>query len=699
MATEGPILLVGNPNVGKSTLFNALTGLNAKVANYPGITVEAKVGRIKRFSGQDLTIVDLPGTYSLIPASNDEELTSRALLNDIDALKHPSLIVVVISASELRRGLYLYSQVIELGLKAIIAVTMVDLVENRLNKANLHILQRALGTHVIPVNVDDKASLSTLKNTFDGIMAKSLTPKIKEQPLLFIDLPKSLQEKLSNDEACRHELHENAQKSPDLISNHNIFLYSLKKRGLLEQSIGNLEALELNADDEALLDELIAKLPEERFFRVDTWLKDLGPRKERFKAVSDVIDKFLLHPFLGCAFALCLFGFTLQALFLLAEPLADYVEQGIGALGVWVSHLLPLGELTRSLVSEGIFQGIGSVLAFLPLIALLFCFLSILEDSGYLARTSVLLDSLLQKVGLCGRSLMPMLSGFACAVPAIMATRTIGGKKERLITILVTPFLTCSARLPVFALIVGALFSSYPPIFGIFDTGAFLFMAMYALGFVASILSAFCLAKILGDKQPASRLNIELPPYRFPRPSSVIKKVYDRVAVFIKDVGTLILASTILVWALFKLEVSPIHYPAEERASRPVTLEQTYAGAMGKTIEPLLLPLGLDWQIGVGIIASFLAREVFVSTMAVVYGLEGQNESDESLKSAFKNHISPLSGLCLLIFFTLSMQCVSTLSAVRRETGSWIWPSVQFSFMTLLAYALAALTYFIGSWP
>ncbi|HXW60862.1 MAG TPA: nucleoside recognition domain-containing protein, partial [Myxococcota bacterium] len=305
-----------------------------------------------------------------------------------------------------------------------------------------------------------------------------------------------------------------------------------------------------------------------------------------------------------------------------------------------------------------------------------------------------LLDGTLKRFGLCGRSLVPMLSGFACAVPAIMATRTIGNRKERLITILVTPFLTCSARLPIYGLIVGALFSSYEPLFGVLNVGALMFMAMYALGIVASLVAAYFLGKVLKSDDQQS-LAIELPPFRLPSLRANGKKVADRIYLFIRDVGSVIFASTILIWALFHFE--PYSHKASEDVAieKPRDLEHTYAGHIGKMMEPLVKPMGLDWQASVGILASFLAREVFVSTMAVVYGLA--DDQPVRLMNAFKERISPLSGLCLLIFFTLSMQCISTLAVTRRETGSMVWTLLQFSLMTGSAYVLSVATYFIGS--
>lgn len=689
-----PILLLGNQNAGKTTLFNALTGLNAKVANYPGVTVEARVGEITRFVGERVSVVDLPGTYSLIPASEEEELSVRALFGDIAKLREHSLVVVVIDCTELRRGLYLYSQIIELGFKAMIALSMVDQRSAQWQKHAVETLNRSLGSIVVPVSANDKASIKRLTSTIDGILAGSLRPHIKELPLLCAHLPVALQDKLGR--VGRAPLPPHARNSVDLIRNHNVFAYSLAKRGRLRKSLSDLDHLELVDAEQKLLDHLVAEIPEQRFVRVDEWIKDLRPETDKTRQKSDIVDRILLQPVVGTLFLLVLFIAMLQAMFLLAQPLADIMGQGVAFIASMTSDFLPRHSIVSSLVVDGIIEGVGSILEFLPLIALLFLFLSVLEDSGYLARATFLLDKTLKRAGLCGRSLMPMLSGFACAVPAIMAARTIGNRKERLITILVTPFLTCSARLPIFGLIVGALFSAYPPLFGIVDVGALMFIAMYALGLMASIIAAIILSKLLkADAQQS--LAIELPPYRFPNPLSVIKRVLDRVYLFVRDVGSVILASTIIVWALFHFEP----HPNEARKAAPqleatVDLSHTYAGVIGRGIEPFIAPMGLDWQVGVGILASFLAREVFVSTMAVVYGFSTSDEHDTSLRSAFKNHITPLSGFCLLIFFTLSMQCISTMATVKRETGSLLWPLVQFVMMSGSGYVLSVLVYIVG---
>lgn len=687
-----PILLIGNQNAGKTSLFNALTGLNSRTANYPGVTVEARIGEIARFAGETVHVVDLPGTYSLIPASDEEELTLKALMGAIKGLREHSLVVVVIDCAELRRGLYLYSQVIELGFKAIIALTMVDQRSEAWQRQAVTLLQKNVSSIVVPVSINDKASIKRLTTMIDGILAGSFRPQIRELPRLFASLPPLLVEKLSRENKPLH-LPPHAQNSADLIANHHIFLCTLAKKGRWSDGVH----LGLDEEENQLLDKLINDIPELRFKRVDEWIKGLKADADERRVASDVIDAILLQPFVGTVFLIVLFFGMLQALFTIAEPIADLMGQGISLIGAQLGELLPKESLIHSLVVDGIVEGVGSILSFLPLIALLFMFLSVLEDSGYLARATYLLDKTLKRMGLCGRSLMPMLSGFACAVPAIMAARTIGNRKERLITIMVTPFLACSARLPVFGLIVGALFSVYPPLFGVIDVGALMFVSMYALSLMASLLAAYVLSKML-KADGGQSLAIELPPYRWPNPFSVAKRVLDRMYVFVRDVGSVILASTIVIWALFHVE--PYKKPSSEMVETSVVahrdLSHTYAGMIGKTIEPLIAPMGLDWQVGVGIFSSFLAREVFVSTMAVVYGLSNEEETT-GLKTAFKHHVSPLSGLCLLIFFTLSLQCISTIATTRRETGSMVWPLLQFVMMTGAGYLLSIAVYGIGT--
>lgn len=689
-----PILLIGNQNAGKTSLFNTLTGLKSRVANYPGVTTEACVGEIRRFTGESVEVIDLPGTYSLIPASDEEELTVKVLLGMIKSLKNYSLIVVVIDCQELRRGLYLYAQIMELGFKAIIALSMADQKTLLWQKQAVSLLKQHCSSIVVPISINDAASIAKLTHTIDGILAGSFYPQIPKLPLWHHHFKPNLLTKLSLMTPLL-TLPKHIKNSPDLLFNFNIFSYNLAKKhrlALTEQSLTHLHLTEQEANE---LDSFINDIPEKRFQAIDKWLKELKDDYQDKRVISDAIDKVVLHPFLGTTLLLVLIFLMMQSLFTLAKPLADILTLGVEHIALNVGNILPKASLLHSLLVDGIFLGLGSIVAFMPLIALLFLFLSLLEDSGYLARATYLLDNTMKKWGLCGRSLMPMLSSFACAVPAILASRTIPSYKKRLITVMVLPFLICSARLPVFGLIIASLFSSYPPLWGFFDVGGILFIAMYVLSLVVSLFFAFILAKILRVNQEDS-LAIELPPYRWPNPINVIKKIADRLYLFMRDVGGIILAATIIIWALLHLPSDILKDGDINTVLITTDHEHSLAGKMGKAIEPLLSPLGLDWRIGVGIIASFLAREVFISTMSVVYGFDHQ-EDMIGLKNSFSEHISLASGLSLLVFFALSMQCVSTLAATHRETGSWLWPMMQFIMMTGSGYLLSYLTYMMAT--
>lgn len=678
------VLLLGNPNAGKTTVFNAMTGLNAKVANYPGITVEARTGFFKRFNDEKVVLVDLPGTYSLFPCAEDEELTIKAFLGLIEEINEYRLIVLVIDSGQLRRGLYLYSQVIELGYKAIIALTMADENVAFQDDSLIKELKKILGTYVVAINSKDKTGLNTLKVTIDGILSGSLKWELNELPILYDNMPKDLEKILLIKKISPVDFIVNSPKSDAVIINRQIYLYGLMRRGRFKEQLGSIKDLPLSLERQQVLDDVISHWPEKRFNRVDNWIKLIDWKIVDKKKSKFNVDKLLLNPVMGTLFAGVLFFFLVESLFLLAKPLAEFLSDSFQALGALSLGFLPHGSLTKSLWQDGIVQGLGSILSFLPLIALLFMLLAVMEDSGYLARATFLFHKLLSSFGLCGRSLVPMLSGFACAVPAIMATRTIGSHKERLITILTLPFLTCSARLPVFGLIIGSTFSSYPKIFGFLDVGALLFLAMYLLGIFMTLISSFLLSKFFSPQRAEMAMTIELPPYRWPDAKSIFIRVWERVWLFLRDVGSIILASTILTWGLFNLG---------SHGLVGGQIENSFAGILGKTLSPIFAPLGFDWQITLGILASFLAREVFISTVAIAYGF-GQEGFD--LEQSLRAHLSPLSALSLLIFFTLSMQCISTLATTKRETRSLFWPTMQFIFMSCSAYFISLITYCVG---
>lgn len=679
---NGPVLFVGNPNSGKSTLFNAITGLNAKVANYPGITVEAKAGYFENLAEKKIQVIDLPGTYSLIPASEDEEITLNAIIGNLKGISSYSLIVVVIDVNELRRGLYLYSQLIELGYRVIIALNISQEIEKSEQNLIAKVISNATGTYVVNIDIKDKSSVERLKHIISGILHGSMFAKIKELPKLFENLNEELVKKLTKIN-LPNGFADYLRQSDELQKNNAIFFANLCHKKIFNTN------LNLSFEEEEELKKLFAKLPEDRFTRVDNWISPLKRTSSKGRYYSDKIDKILLSPIFGPIILLVTFLCLMQGIFVVATPICDNIGELITALGNYIESLLPQSSILSSLVVNGIFDGLGTILAFIPLIALLFLFLAILEESGYMARITFILDHNLKKLGLCGKSVAPMISGFACAVPAIMATRTIPSKKERLITILCLPFITCSARIPVYALITGALFSHFPLIFGFINVAALMFVSMYLLGIICSLFFAFILSKTIKSSQK-SALAIELPLFRFPSINVVFRKVLDKITAFAKDVGGIILAATVIMWALFNLHFSFENTQNIVQLSEN-NIENTLGGQIGQKLEPIFRPMGVDGKVGIAILASFLAREVFVSSMGVAYGIQ---ETDQmGIKNAFKENITPLAGFCLLIFFTLALQCMSTVIITRRETGSFLWASFQLVFMTSFAYLLSISIY------
>lgn len=681
------VLLLGNPNCGKSTLFNALTGLDAKVANYPGITVDAKFGFFTSISKQKINIVDLPGTYSLIPASEEELVSTNALLGNIEDLKH-DLVAVVIDIHQLRRGLYLYWQVIELGFKAMIILNMADDVSKTKRDQIENLIKNATHTQVIVLELEQEKTIIKLKNMISAILSGSLLTTIKDFPLLHKDLDLSLQSKLLQIDLKPFEFSKHAYKSDDIIKNISLFLLNWHQKGIYKPKHFFDNSL-FNKQEQEILEQKIINLPQKRFAIVDNILKDLQPDDFALRSWSDKLDSWFLSPIYGPLLLVLIFFTFIQATFFLAQPICDVIEESISHLATFVSLMLPENLLIRSLLMDGIFAGLGTLLSFIPLLGFLFIFLTILEESGYMARATVLLDHHLKKWGLCGKSVAPLLSSFACAIPSIIACKTINSKKERLITILIIPFITCSARLPVFALITSALFSDYPLLFGFINIAALVFVSMYIIGIIFALSASLLLNKILKNTESLA-LSIELPVFRIPRIKTVYQKVYERINRFIKDVGGVILASTIIMWALFNVSISyeNNHY-AFDKASEQ---KNSVAAFIGHKIEPAVSLMGADWKLGIGILASFLAREVFVSSIAVAYGVNEEN----NLQKVFKQHVSLASGLSLLLFFTLSLQCISTVIVTKNETKSLSLALLQFATLTLLAYLVSVLVYQCG---
>ena len=617
------IALAGNPNAGKTTLFNALTGLRQKVANYPGVTVESKTGVWTVSSDlPPARLIDLPGLYSLEATSLDEEIARDILLGHSSV--RPDVIVVAVDATNLTRNLYLATQLIEAGQPVVIALTMFDLAERDL-RINVEKLSRLLRVPVVAVVSREKRGLQTLAREVAAVAI--------------------------------HKRHAISFTAVDTNETQHQKLF--RRYAHIERVLG--EAVE-------------------------------PLRTVRSTGLSERIDRVLTHKVFGPLILLLVLLLVFQAIFSWATVPMELIDSLFSNVAGALRTYLPEGIL-RDLLTEGVIAGVGGVLVFLPQILLLFLFISILEGSGYMARAAFLTDRLMRSFGLHGKAFMPLLSSFACAVPGIMATRTIENPKDRLATIMIAPFMSCSARLPVYSLMIAAFFSNQT-VLGFLSMGVVIILGMYFLGIVVAIIIAWLLKHTILSSPPPPFV-MELPPYRVPDLNNVLHTLLNRSGVFVKRAGTVILAISILLWALSAFPRSNALSPAQQ-------IENSYAGRTGRAIEPLIAPLGFDWRIGVGLISSFAARETIISTLSIVYNV-GDNPSETSatlvgaLKSARRADgtlvWTPLVSLSLMIFFALACQCMSTVAIVRRETNSWRWPLFMVGYMLVLAYVASLLTY------
>jgi ferrous iron transport protein B len=607
VATERPIIvaIVGPPNSGKSTLFNRLTGLRQKVANFPGVTVEHRMGKARLKSDQEVFLVDLPGVYSLNPRAEDEQVTHDVLKGERPDFPKPDAVILILDVTNLGRNLVLAAPILHLGLPTLVLLNMADDLAQRGGRVDVGALSNELNTPVALISAAKGTGIDRIQQFLLGTAARLNAPPVRIELPVLQDVPK-----------CRQ------------------------------------------------------------------WAAQLGTRSS-YRAPAPPLwtrrlDAIFLHPIFGPLIFLAIVMGVFQSIFSWAKPLMDGLQNAVTVSGVWMKHVLP-DSPWRSLLVDGVWQGVGSVVVFLPQILLLFLFIGILEDSGYLARAALIADRTMARIGLQGKSFIPLLSAYACAVPAVMSTRVIEDKRDRMATIMIAPLMTCSARLPIYTLLIAAFVPNTHILGNFLSLPVLVMLSLYVLGFAAAVIVARVLKSTILQSKGSSFM-LEMPPYRWPTLQSLSLRLVDRAKVFLRRAGTVILGVAIALWILANL---PLHN------GQPPAIEHSYAGMVGKAIEPLIQPLGFNWKIGIGLITSLAAREVIVGTLGTIYGIEGE-ENSQSLQAAVHHDLSTAGAIALLVFFAFAMQCFSTLAVVKRETGGWKWPIFQFSYMLALAYS--------GSW-
>ncbi len=727
------VTLTGNPNCGKTTLFNGLTGLRAKVGNYAGVTVERKEGRLLGVPPSlNVRVIDLPGTYSLSPQSLDEQISRDVLLNRLPELPAPALIVVVVDASNLQRNLYYATQVIELGHLTLIALNMTDVAEDNGHHIDAERLSRELGVPVAAVVASEGRGVPELRRRIISLLEDRTLP----EPRQFCEMPGPLRTEAEALAAmlaaafCERQAQAQAEALL-ILSNENALASSSDHYpDAIKEAVAaarkKLEVLEIDWRGATI---------EGRYKRVaaiqQAATTELAAPGEN---ASDKLDRILTHKVWGTLIFVAIMTLMFQSIFTFARIPMEWLQAGVDLFGGAAGRLIPPGDL-NSLLVEGVIAGVGAVVVFLPQILLLFLFIGFLEDTGYMARAAFLMDRLMSKVGLHGKSFIPMLSSFACAIPGIMATRTIETPKDRLVTILVSPLMSCSARLPIYTLLIAACIPNIT-VLGVLKLSGLVMLAMYLLGIVVALLMAWLFKKTILRGNPPL-LIMELPPYKRPLLRVVARHMWDRSKLFLRRAGTMILGINILLWFLATyphsaamenefgarraaIRAAETGIRTGDKAATPegrlaalnndeagARLRQSFAGRLGRLIEPAIRPLGFDWKMGIGIITSFAAREVFVSTMSTVYNV-GRTEAKASglsgIVSTLQEQKRPdgtpvytaLTGITLMVFYVFALQCASTVAVVRRETNSWKWPFFQWVYLAILAWGLAFITYHAG---
>jgi ferrous iron transport protein B len=686
------IALLGNPNTGKTSIFNALTGLTQKVGNYPGITVEKKEGTCRLNRNTKGNIIDLPGTYSLNASSIDESVVIELLLNK-NSEDFPDVCVVVTDVENLKRNLLLFTQVKDLGIPTILVINMADQMKRKGISLNIPFLEEALDTKIALVSTRQDKGLEVLKDAILNFRQLSTAQSIS---LNSID----------------KEYFKNLEKTFPNQSIYKLWMIITQDINFVKIDRKRIsDATDFKTLAPSYLKRLQQKETVKRFQFINKVLKQgLNINPEAASDLRSRFDRVLIHKFWGYVIFFVILMTIFQSIFDWSSIPMDFIDSTFASLSEILKSKLPQGIFTNLLI-EGIIPGLGGIVIFIPQIAFLFFFISILEETGYMSRVVFLMDRGLRRFGLSGKSVIPLISGTACAIPAVMATRNIENWKERLITILVTPFTTCSARLPVYAILI-ALVIPEGSFLG-FNYKGLMLMALYLVGFVMALLAALILSKTLSIKSK-SYFVVEMPNYKIPLFKNVGITVWEKTRTFITEAGKIILAISILLWIMASYgpgkdfyEADQIifqDYPELNQAEMDIKvssykLEHSYIGILGKTIEPLILPLGYDWKIGIALISSFAAREVFVGTLATIYSVEGSEE--DTIKNKMSSEVradgKPLfnmaSGISLMLFYAFAMQCMSTLAIVKKETNSWKWPTIKFFGMTLLAYIVAFSTY------
>ena len=705
------IAILGNPNAGKSTLFNKLTGLRQKVGNYPGVTVEKKTGTCELPSGRKVEILDLPGSYSLRPGSPDEVIVRDILLGLQPGTAAPDLLVFVVDATNLDRHLYLALQIIEIGRPVILVLNMIDLADAREIRIDQAALEHALGVPVVAISASKGVGLGNLRRLMDRGIAPS-TAAFRRWPPQVLRVLRSIDSRLPP----REHLSE--------MGRLDLAMALLLDDGE-DDALARTASAELFDDLRILRQRLDAACPTWRteeavgLYEVieGVMARVVRSTEEKRDVSRERIDRVLTHRVFGPVLFVLLMGVVFQSVFEWAAPAMNAIDFLVSGLGRIVEGLLPAGPF-RSLVVDGIVAGVGATITFLPQIAVLFFFLTIMEDSGYMARAAFIMDRLMAKVGLSGRSFIPLLSSFACAIPGIMATRTIASRRDRLTTIMIAPFMSCSARLPVYALLIGAFIPDKR--IGFLTLPGITLICMYFLGILAAVFVAWALKRSI--LRGGRKLYVmELPPYRMPSWRSVLATVQSRCVLFLRKAGTVILAVSILLWFLasyprggpqvraLETQAARAHAAGQTERARELesqiageSLRNSFAGRAGRLLEPVIKPLGFDWKIGISLITSFAAREVMVSTMATVYNLGDAQENPVSLRQTLRNDVDPKTGrpsytpliaVSLMVFFVLACQCMSTVAVAKRETNSWRWPLFMVVLMNGLAWGASFLVF------